>query len=260
MEIPIYQIDAFTDKVFKGNPAAVCILHDWIEDKILQNIAGENNLSETAFVVPRNNIYEIRWFTPQTEINLCGHATLAAGFLILNLIKKEKNLVRFISLKSGELLVIKKDDLLEMNFPVSYPVKCKILPIISEALKKRPVEILKAEDYLAVYDTEKEITDLSPDFELLKKIDLRGVIVTAAGKKSDFVSRFFAPKVGINEDPVTGSSHCTLVPYWSKKLNKTDLYAIQVSGRGGELYCKHIGNRVIILGNAICYMKGSITI
>jgi len=259
MKIPIYQVDAFTNRVFSGNPAAVCPLETWLDNDLMQAIAQENNLSETAFFVRGEHGYQIRWFTPETEVDLCGHATLASGFVIFNYYHKQDRLVSFSS-RSGDLTVERKDDLLALNFPSQPPSLCNAPRALLDGLGKQPLEVLSSEDYVVVFPNEEDIINLRPDFEKLKKIDLRGVIVTAKGNKADFVSRFFAPRVGINEDPVTGSAHCALTPYWAKKLNKNVLRAHQVSSRGGELFCKDLDDRVEIAGHAALFMEGTISI
>jgi PhzF family phenazine biosynthesis protein len=259
MEIPIYQIDAFTSRVFGGNPAAVCPLREWLDDSVLQNIAAENNLSETAFFVPIEDGYHIRWFTPVAEVDLCGHATLASAYAVFTYIDSSKNEVAFQS-RSGPLTVAKQGDLLAMDFPAQPPSPCDPPTSLIKALGAKPLEVLRSEDYFVVLASEEDVRDLHPDMELLAKVDLRGIIVTARGEGVDFVSRFFAPKYGINEDPVTGSAHCALIPHWSKKLGKRDLIALQVSKRGGELFCKDKGDRVVIAGRAVPYMEGVITI
>lgn len=259
MKLPIFQIDAFTDQVFSGNPAAVCPLEYWLEDEVLQNIAAENNLSETAFFVDRGDFYQLRWFTPQTEVDLCGHATLATAFVIMNKINQDLNEIKFGS-PCGELIVHRKNDLLSMDFPAHPPEVCEIPDSLIKGLNHKPVEVLASNYYLAVYNTEEEVRNLSPYMRLLKELDRLGVIVTARGKNEDFISRFFAPAVGIPEDPVTGSAHCTLIPYWSKKLGKKKLHARQVSLRGGEIFCEYKNDRVIISGKAALYLEGTIKI
>lgn len=260
MKIPIYQIDAFTNAVFKGNPAAVCPLDKWLNDQMLQSIAMENNLSETAFIVPRNsNEYEIRWFSPKVEVDLCGHATLASGYAVLNCINPSAEPVVFHS-KSGELIVSRKNDLFTMDFPAQAPVPCDSPIELIKALGKTPKAVLRSEDYLVVFETEDDVLSLNPDMKKLCELDLRGVCVTAAGNKADFVSRFFVPKLGIDEDPVTGSAHCMLVPYWKNKLGKKSFHALQLSERGGELFCEDDGQRIIIAGKAVLYMQGTITL
>ena len=257
MELTLYQIDAFTDKVFQGNPAAVCPLDRWYSDTELQAIAEENNLSETAFYVPAGAGFHLRWFTPKAEVDLCGHATLAAAFVIFNFSDYADKTVKFES-RSGELTVTKSDDLLVMDFP-SQPAKpCATPRLLVEGLGKAPIEVLSSEDYMAVFGTEEDVTALKPNFDALNKLDLRGVMVTAKGKEVDFVSRFFAPRYGINEDPVTGSAHCSLIPYWADKLNKTKLSAKQVSKRSGYIGCELKGSRVFLSGKAVKYMEGKI--
>jgi PhzF family phenazine biosynthesis protein len=259
MNIPIFQIDAFAGKVFSGNPAAVCPLKEWLEERTMQHIARENNLSETAFFVPEDNGFAIRWFTPLAEVDLCGHATLATAFVIFTEMDKTRPDVIFTS-KSGPLAVKRTKDMLSMNFPSQPPEPCDPPRELLDGLKVKPVRVLKSADYFVVYDREEDIRDLSPHMDLLKKIDLRGVIVTAPGSSSDFVSRFFAPKLGIDEDPVTGSAHCALIPYWRGRLGKKDLHALQLSVRGGELFCTHEGERVTISGHAVKYMEGTVHI
>ncbi len=258
MNLPIYQVDAFTKEVFKGNPAAICPLESWLDSELMQKIALENNLSETAYFVKNGDVYEIRWFTPTYEIDLCGHATLASAFVIFECLKLEENLVKFHSHKSGELFVEKKDDVLILDFP-SRPVSPAIAPNgLVEAIGKEPKEVFKARDYFLVYENEQEVLDINPNFGELLEIDAHGFIVTAKGDSSDFVSRFFAPEVGVFEDPVTGSSHCNLIPFWAERLGKNELFARQISARGGELFCELRGDRVKIGGNAVLYLKGEI--
>lgn len=259
MEIPIYQIDAFSNRIFAGNPAAVCPLEEWLEDSVLQAIAQENNLSETAFFVAEENGYHIRWFTPVAEVDLCGHATLASAFVIFNYLETSSSQITFRS-RSGRLTVVQEEELISMDFPSQPPVPCEAPKELLDGLKKEPLEILCSEDYFVVFSNEKAIVELKPDMALLKKLDLRGVIVTAKGDEVDFVSRFFAPRFGIDEDPVTGSAHCALTPYWAKRLSKKEVHAHQVSQRGGELFCKDCGDRVVIAGRAVTFMEGSITI
>jgi PhzF family phenazine biosynthesis protein len=259
METPIYQIDAFTARPFSGNPAAVCPLDTWIEDSAMQDIAAENNLSETAFFVKKGDGYDLRWFTPMVEVDLCGHATLASAFVIMEYIKPSSTNVTFWT-KSGELRIRREDDLFIMDFPSQPPAPCDTPGDLAAGLGIQPREVLKSEDYLVILEGEDDVRDCAPDFERLKCLDLRGVIVTAPGRNVDFVSRFFGPSVGINEDPVTGSSHCTLIPYWSKRLGKKKLHALQVSERGGELFCKMQGDRVLIAGECALYMKGKISL
>ncbi|MDO9262919.1 MAG: PhzF family phenazine biosynthesis protein [Desulfosalsimonadaceae bacterium] len=261
MKIPIYQIDAFTSEIFSGNPAAVCLLDAWIDDHRLQSIAAENNLSETAFLVKNDAGFDLRWFTPATEVALCGHATLASAFVLFNCLKWPEETIRFQTRKSGELTVAKRGDLLEMDFPTR-PAHTITPPAgLKEALGVAPEKILgSAEDLLVVLDSEKIVREVRPDFGALERVACRGVIIAARGDRSDFVSRCFAPRVGIPEDPVTGSAHCVLTPYWAGVLGKNDLHAFQVSKRGGELFCKLAGERVKISGKAALYMEGAITI
>jgi PhzF family phenazine biosynthesis protein len=257
MELILYQIDAFTDKVFRGNPAAVCPLDNWLTDSELQVIAEENNLSETAFYVPVEEGFHLRWFTPKAEVDLCGHATLASAFVIFNYSDYAADTVKF-ETRSGQLAVTKSNDLLVMNFP-SQPAKpCATPLLLVQGLGKEPIEVLSSEDYMAVFENEDDVIALKPNFYALNKLDLRGVMVTAKGKDVDFVSRFFAPRYGINEDPVTGSAHCALTPYWAGKLNKTKLIAKQVSKRTGYIECELKGNRVFLAGKAVKYMEGKI--
>jgi PhzF family phenazine biosynthesis protein len=259
MEIPLYQIDAFTDSVFGGNPAAVCPLGEWIDDGLMQKIAEENNLSETAFFVKKGTRYEIRWFTPRVEIELAGHPTLAAAYVIFNYIDPGANKISFSS-KSGELVVTRDGGLIRMNFPAMEPVGAGENGLLNRALGLNPVELYRTRDYMAVYRTQDEILSIKPDFGLLGRLDCLGIIVSAPGEKADFVSRCFAPSVGINEDPVTGSAHSTLVPYWARRLKKDTLHAYQLSGRGGELFCRYLGDRVEISGRAVPYLKGMISV
>lgn len=261
MKIPIYQVDAFTSKMFSGNPAAVCILDSWIDDRYLQSIAAENNLSETAFLVQTENGFDLRWFTPSTEVALCGHATLASAFVLFVCQNCKSDTIRFQTRKSGQLSVTKKDDIFEMDFPAR-PAYSRTLPEkLCEALGVTPRKVLgSAEDLMVVLENEKTVLEVQPKFSAMEQIDCRGIIITALGDRSDFVSRFFAPGVGIPEDPVTGSAHCVLIPYWASVLDKKDLHAFQVSKRGGELFCRYAGKRVRISGKAVLYLEGTITI
>ncbi len=261
MRIPFCHIDAFTSKVFSGNPAAVCPLEEWLNDETLLAIAHENNLSETAFFVQQADKYTIRWFSPTTEVDLCGHATLASAFVIFNHLVPTKDHVEFES-KIDTLTVTKDDNLLSLDFPSRPPKSCETPRKLVEALGISPSETQRADDYLAIYNHSDDVLNLKPNMSLLKELDLRGVIVTAPGTKfsADFVSRFFAPKLGLDEDPVTGSAHCTLTPYWSQILKTDRLHAIQLSRRGGELFCRDRGDRVIISGHAVKYSQGYIHI
>lgn len=259
MRVPLYQVDAFTRRLFGGNPAAVCPLDSWLDDAVLQNIARENNLSETAFFIPRGERYPLRWMTPTTEVDLCGHATLATAYVIFSLLEPHRQSVSF-ETRSGELTVGRDGERLVMDFPARPPLACQPHPRLIEALGIQPVQILAARDYLVVLETEEQVRSLEPDMRLLSILDRFAVIVTAPGRHSDFVSRFFAPAGGVPEDPVTGSAHCTLVPYWSARLRKPDLHALQVSARGGELWCRELGERVEIAGHAVLYLQGELQV
>jgi PhzF family phenazine biosynthesis protein len=260
MQIPIYQVDAFTSRLFAGNPAAICPLEKWLPDDVMQAIAAENNLSETAFFVPENGSYRLRWFTPGVEVDLCGHATLATAYVILNKLSQGRETVSF-QTQSGELTVRRQDDLFSLDFPARPPQRCDVHPRLIEALGRVPLEVLGARDYLVVYESEEQVRTLQPNFELLSQVDRFAVIVTAPGTGDiDFVSRFFAPSKGVAEDPVTGSAHCTLIPYWARRLGKTELRARQISKRGGELWCRLQGDRVIIAGGAALYLEGTIRV
>lgn len=257
MKLDIFQVDAFTSKPFGGNPAAVVPLAAWLADELMQAIALENNLSETAFFVREGDGYGLRWFTPTFEIDLCGHATLATAFVIFNALGSNESVLRF-QTKSGELIVERAGERLVMDFPSRPPVACDVPEGLIEAIGKEPLEVLRSRDYFLVYESEQDILDIQPNFSKLAEIPTHAVIVTAKCDKSDFVSRFFALEAGINEDPVTGSAHCNLIPYWAEKLGKTEMFARQVSARGGELYCELKGDRVKIGGNAVLYLKGEI--
>lgn len=259
MTIPIYQADAFTDQLFGGNPAAICPLQKWLPDETMQKIAIENNLAETAFFVKNENGYKLRWFTPEYEIDLCGHATLASAHILFTELGYEGKVINFETVKAGILSVSKQNDKYTMDFPSRPAIHIEPPIGLIEALgEKQPVEVLRSRDYFLVYETENDICDISPDFYSLSKMDTVGVIVTAPGKNSDFVSRFFAPGAGIPEDPVTGSAHCNLIPYWANRLGKKNLHAYQLSSRKGELWCQLEGERVLISGKAVTYLKGEI--
>lgn len=261
MNCTIYQVDAFTGKLFKGNPAAVCIPDRWPDEALMQNIANENNLSETAFAVPSGECFEIRWFTPQMEVALCGHATLATAHVLFNHLDHPGDLVCFNSIHSGRLNAKKRGELLTLDFPADSLEEMVIPEVIVTALKEPPLKAFRGKtDFMFIYANESEIQDMEPDFGLLARIGGRGVIVTAPGDQVDFVSRFFAPQTGINEDPVTGSAHTSLTPYWSKVLGKKRLSANQLSARGGELVCEDMGDRVEISGRAVTYMIGELTL
>ena len=257
MNLSIFQIDAFTKKNFAGNPAAICPLPEWLPDDLMQKIAAENNLSETAFFVKKENLYELRWFTPTFEIDLCGHATLATAFVLFELLGETAEVLKF-QTKSGLLEVGRQDDLLILDFPARPAEECEVPGNLVGAIGKTPMQVLKSRDYLMVYESEDEIRQITPDFAELLKTGAHAVIVTAKGTTCDFVSRFFAPEVGVFEDPVTGSAHCTLIPFWAEKLGKEKLFARQISARGGELFCELKNDRVKIGGNAVLYLKGEI--
>jgi PhzF family phenazine biosynthesis protein len=257
MKITMYQVDAFTDKLFGGNPAAVCPLDEWIDEELMQKIALENNLSETAFFVPNGEKFDIRWFTPKAEIHLAGHPTLATAYVIFEILKYNKPVINFDS-KSGPLFVSKENGLIWLDFPSNKPEKKRVTKNIIDALGIIPCEVYKQRDYIAVYHSEKEVSKVLPDYEKIKTLVSHGVIITAKGDKSDFVSRFFAPSLGINEDPVTGSAHTELIPLWAEKLDKKVMVAHQISERGGLLHCQANGERVKMGGNAVLYMKGEI--
>jgi PhzF family phenazine biosynthesis protein len=259
MKIRQFQIDAFTSEVFKGNPAAVCPLDVWPEDSLLQAIAEENNLSETAFFVRSARGYQLRWFTPVAEVDLCGHATLASAYVLFELLGHAQPEIVF-ETRSGDLIVRREDRQLSMDFPASPPAVCAAPEALLAGLGRQPVEVLASDDYIAVYENESDIQAIVPDQARLRSLDLRGVIVTAGGIDVDFVSRFFAPKYGIPEDPVTGSAHCELAPYWQTRLNKNRLSARQLSKRGGSLTCEVRDRRVILTGNAVKFMEAEIVI
>ncbi|MEJ2509592.1 MAG: PhzF family phenazine biosynthesis protein [Gammaproteobacteria bacterium] len=260
MRIPLFQVDAFSQRVFHGNPAAVCPLEHWLAEDVMQAIAAENNLAETAFVVSEADGWRIRWFTPVCEVDLCGHATLAAAWVLFAEHLGDADSVTFQS-RSGPLTVRREaSGRLALDFPALHGEPCEPPAALTAGLGAIPGEVHAAMDYLAVFDTESEIRELTPDFAALSALDRRGVIVTAPGTDIDFVSRFFAPSAGIPEDPVTGSAHSMLVPYWAKRLGKSFLVAEQLSARGGTLYCENRGPRVIIAGDACLYMSGYIDI
>ena len=257
MKLPIYQIDAFAKKPFEGNPAAVIPLNDWLSDCVMQSIAEENNLAETAFFVQNDSGFNIRWFTPNKEVKLCGHATLASAFVLFNYLGYESDSITFNSL-SGSLGVTRSGDLLTLDFPSQKPEKCEAPAKLIDGLGQIPLECYKNEDYVAVFDNENEISNITPNYGNLEKLDLRGVIVTAPSSTYDFVARFFAPKFGIPEDPVTGSAYTQLIPYWAEKIGKSKFSAKQISPRGGELMCELKGDRILISGSAVMYMEGRV--
>lgn len=260
MRLTIYQVDAFAENIFEGNPAAVVPLENWLPDEILQKIALENNLSETAFFISENNHFHVRWFTPNAEVNLCGHATLAAAHVLFKHLNYSEKEIQFES-RSGILTVKKESDLLILNFPAS-KIEANYIPSnLKTAFNIHPQKCFKGRnDIMLCFNKEEDIIHLQADFMKLIESNVRGIICTAKSDKYDFVSRFFAPAVGINEDPVTGSAHTMLIPYWAEKLNKTELIAKQVSQRGGILHCKYLGERVEIGGKSVTYMTGEITI
>ena len=258
MKLPLIHVDAFTGEVFRGNPAAVVPLERWLPDETLQAIAAENNLSETAFLVGGSGRYEIRWMTPATEVDLCGHATLASGWVVFEALEPGARAVTFDS-KSGPLTVTREGELLALDFPARPPEPAEeSRDALAAVLGRSPREAWASRDYLAVFGEEDEVRGLRPDMARLAALDRFAVIVTAPGTRHDFVSRFFAPAQGVPEDPVTGSAHCTLVPYWSRRLGKTRLHAYQASARGGELLCELRGARVSIAGRAVKYLEGTI--
>ena len=257
--IPFYQVDAFTCGKFTGNPAGVCVITDWLSGDLMQKIAMENNLAETAFIVPDGNDWLIRWFTPVTEVDLCGHATLASSFVVMDILEPERQEVTFHTMHMGDLIVRKKNEMLELDFPTDTLHKCDLPRLVMESLGKEPVEcFMGRSDFLLLFGSEAEILALRPDFRKLAMADGRGIIVTAPGSDVDFVSRFFAPQAGIDEDPVTGSAHTTLTPFWSARFGKTTMTARQLSARGGYLECTLAGNRTMIAGKAILFLKGEI--
>lgn len=258
LKLKQYQVDAFTDRIFGGNPAAVVPLPSWLDDSLLQAIAEENNLSETAFFVSSEKGFRLRWFTPVKEVDLCGHATLVTAHVIFEILGYSEQVITF-ETHSGELLVKKKGKQLEMDFPACPPAPCEPPAALTEGLGRRPIEVLAADDYVAVFDSEATIRAITPNHVLLNQLDLRGVAVTAPGTDVDFVSRFFAPKFGIPEDPVTGSSHCELAPYWANRLGKNILSATQVSRRGGRITCEVKASRVALSGYAVTFMEAEIT-
>lgn len=262
MTIPIFQADAFTDQLFGGNPAAVCPLEEWLPDAVMQQIALENNLAETAFFVKSDTGYFLRWFTPELEIDLCGHATLASAHIIFTQLGYTEDVIYFETLKAGVLKVSRDGDKYTLDFPSRPPLPAGMPEGLFEALgsDKIPVEVLRSRDYFLVYDEEADILAMAPDFAALAKIDTLGVIVTSKSEQYDFVSRFFAPAASVPEDPVTGSAHCNLIPYWAQKLGKNKMHACQVSARRGELWCELNGDRVLMTGHAVTYLKGEIFI
>jgi PhzF family phenazine biosynthesis protein len=260
MKINIFQVDAFTDHLFGGNPAAVCPLEEWLPDETMQNIAMENNLSETAYFVKTGDGFHIRWFTPLAEVDLCGHATLASAHVIFYHLKWEHSSISFMS-RSGLLKVTRENDFITLDFPSDVIHKAELPEKLISSLHIHPLETYAGKtDFMIILGTQREIELIDPDFGLMKQSGGRGVIVTAKGDEVDFVSRFFAPQVGVDEDPVTGSAHTTLTPYWAERLGKSDLTAMQLSKRKGHLWCKYLGDRVGITGKAVTYFTGVINI
>ena len=259
MNLKIYQIDAFAQNVFEGNPAAVIKLENWIDDNILMKIANENNLSETAYIVENENKFELRWFTPISEVDMCGHATLASAYVLYNELGYLKNYITFAT-KSGELVVYKEGDLFNMDFPLLNIEESNEYEVFQKIFGIKPLSVYESKDYLVVFDNEDIIKKLNPDISLMKKLNLRGVIVTSKSNKYDFICRFFAPKQGVIEDPVTGSAYTQLLTYWNRILNKTKFFSKQISTRGGEVNCEIKNERCIIKGSAVKYMEGNITI
>jgi len=259
MTIPYFIVAAFARTPFAGNPAGVCLLpeNEWLPNESMQQIAAENNLAETAFLIRRSNDFDLRWMTPTVEVDLCGHATLASAHVLFNHLDYEEEMIRFQS-KSGELQVERDKDRFVLDFPAQAMAEVAITSGIKEALGAQPISLLKGRDYVAVFDREEDVAALKPDFARVAALDAQGVVATAPGKRSDFVSRYFVPAAGIPEDPVTGSTHCVLIPYWSKRLGKAELSARQISPRGGELYCQNRGDRVRIGGHAVTYVEGKI--
>jgi len=259
MRLPYYHVDAFTGALFSGNPAGVCPLEKWLPDHILQRIATENNLSETAFFTREADFFHLRWFTPEVEVDLCGHATVAPAHVLFAELGHPEASLRFRT-KSGWLTATRREEMIELDFPARPPLPCAAPENLCRGLGRQPCEVLNARDYVAVFDTQADVASLKPDMDLLSRLDCLGIIATARGEDADFVSRYFAPAEGIAEDPVTGSSHSSLIPYWSERLGKRELFARQISKRGGELFCRHLGERVGIGGHAVTFSRGEIQV
>lgn len=257
MKVLYYQVDAFTDRIFGGNPAGVCLLDRWLDDATLQKIATENNLSETAFVVSKGASHELRWFTPTMEVDLCGHATLAPAYVLFTQLHAQGSRISF-ETKSGPLHADWDGKIVMLDFPARPGATSESPRALMEGLGYIPREVRKSRDFMAVLGDEEEVRALAPDFPQLASLDCLGVIATAKGREVDFVSRFFAPGAGLNEDPVTGSAHCTLIPYWSEKLGKKEMVARQLSQRGGTIFCEMRGERVGIGGNAVLYSRAEL--
>lgn len=259
MRLPIYQVDAFSDRPFAGNPAAVCPLDQWIDDQTMQQIAMENNLAETAFFVKKDDLFELRWFTPTVEVDLCGHATLASAYVLFEKLKYAGDSIRFYSPRSGTLLVRKKDKEYTLDFPADQLKEVALTRDLTSCFDHEPVKALKGlTDYMLIFEKESQVKSIEIDMGKISQLNARGVIITAPGEQVDFVSRFFAPQSGVAEDPVTGSAHTSLCPYWSKALAKTKLTARQLSKRGGDLKVEYQGNRVLISGQAVLTLQGEI--
>lgn len=259
MKINVYQVDAFANKAFEGNPAAICPLQEWLPEQTMQALAAENNLSETAFFVPEDDGFALRWFTPATEVDLCGHATLAAAYVLFEELAYQGDEIRF-STKSGALSVMRDGDSLTMDFPAQPPLPFELPMQLAEAFAATPEDCLKFADIIAVFSSEELLRTADPDMLLLAQLDCRGIIITAESKEYDFVARWFGPRTGIKEDPVTGSAFTQLVPYWANRLGKTKFRAKQISARGGEVTCELVGDRVLISGKAVLFMRGVIEI
>lgn len=261
MKLTIYQVDAFAEQVFKGNPAAVIPLDDWIEDDLMQRIAMENNLSETVFFVKTDAGYHIRWFTPEYEIDLCGHATLASAYIIKNFLEPHIQEINFTTQKAGALKAFAKDGLYTLDFPSRMPEPCEVPDTLLKSVgATAAVEVLRSRDYFIVLPNEEAVRNAEPDYTLMGELDTIGVIVTAKGHEADVVSRCFYPGAGVPEDPVTGSAHCNVVPYWSQKLGKTRLFCQQLSPRGGDLHCELAGDRVLMSGKCVLFLQGEISL
>ena len=259
MKLPLFQVDAFTSHVFGGNPAAVVMMDRWLEDGVLQAIAAENNLSETAFVIPNRDLCPLRWFTPTVEMDLCGHATLAAAYVVSRYYFTDLECISFTT-KSGCLTVACGDPILSMDFPSRPGRPIEVDEALVSALGRKPREALLSRDLLAVFESAAEVRDFRPDFQRIAALDAFALIISAPGTDVDFVMRFFAPRAGVPEDPVTGSAQCTLIPYWADRLGKPQLVARQLSARGGQIHCELRGDRVIIGGAAAEYLRGEITV
>jgi PhzF family phenazine biosynthesis protein len=257
MTIPFFEVVAFADRLFTGNPAGVCLLDDWLPDAQMQAIAAENNLAETAFLIERAEHFDLRWMTPAIEVDLCGHATLASAHVIFRHLNYGREILRF-ETKSGELRVAQKEGRLVLDFPARPAEKTTAPNELSAGLGAEPAEVWRERDLYAIFESEAEVAALRPNFEVIAQLENQGVVATAPGRDCDFVSRYFAPRAGIPEDPVTGSTHCTLIPFWSERLDKRDLFARQISPRGGKLYCEDRGDRVAIGGDAVTYSEGKI--